>query len=171
MPNWCTNKLVVESQTIEQMDKWRIALQNEKSMEPLLVFDKLLPLPEEEKENWYQWRIDNWGTKWDVATEDSEGNVTGDAPYHGDTVRYEYEFDTAWGPPIELFENIAKDFPGIQFNLAYYEPGMCFAGHFIVEDGEETTHDQYQSMADINWFVEDFFGYSVYEDEDMEEEE
>jgi hypothetical protein len=47
-----------------------------------------------------------------------------------------YSFDTAWAPPIEGYIHISRLFPGLRFTMTYYEPGMCFAGCAIIEDGE-----------------------------------
>jgi hypothetical protein len=40
----------------------------------------------------------------------------------------EYSFDTAWSPPIEFFENLAKQWPSLTFVLQYEELGMAFKG-------------------------------------------
>jgi hypothetical protein len=166
MPNWCENNLTVTG-TKESLDKWRIALSNDDSMNPLLKFNKLIPLPEEEKDNWYDWRVQNWGTKWDIVGDDEPG----EEPYDSNDDSYGYSFDTAWGPPIELFENIMVDFPGVRFELAYVEPGMCFAGHLIIDNGEVISHDQYNEPADVNWFCNDFFGYEIWTDDELAEME
>ena len=40
----------------------------------------------------------------------------------------EYEFYTAWSPPIELLQTVAVQWPTLKFILAYEEPGMAFKG-------------------------------------------
>jgi hypothetical protein len=39
-----------------------------------------------------------------------------------------YEFDTAWSPPMEFLQAVAKQWVGLQFVLEYEEPGMAFKG-------------------------------------------
>jgi hypothetical protein len=76
--------------------------------------------------NWYDWCVVNWGTKWDID---------GSGDRHGDESA-EYYFDSAWSPPIEAFLKISQDFPGLSFDLEYFEPGMAFCGRVTIENGE-----------------------------------
>jgi hypothetical protein len=73
---------------------------------------------EERKCGGYQWQTDHWGTKWDVDGVLLENQST----------FLQYQFDSAWAPPISFFEKVAKDFPSLTFELEYYEGGMGFAG-------------------------------------------
>lgn len=165
MPNWCTNELQVTGD-IDAMDKWRSALVENETFEPILVFNKLIPMPKEyeEGEKWYNWRIEHWGVKWDIDGDDSQ-------PYDFSETHAHYNFQTPWGPPVELFENITNDFPGITFELAYYEEGMQFAGLIKWKDGE-VIHDESHRDRDFAQFVADYFGDDYYlESWDEEEEE
>jgi hypothetical protein len=157
MPNWAYNYLTV-SGPVDKMDKWRIALQNEKSMEPLLTLDKLFPLPEEEKENWYDWRVKNWGTKWDISDD-------GLAPEDSSPTEYMYHFETAWSPPLEWLAYIAADFPGIKFELGWYEEQMYFGGVLVIKDGTVIQNDYYENAEFYNW-AEDYFGLDFRENEE-----
>ena len=40
----------------------------------------------------------------------------------------EYEFYTAWSPPIEFLQNVAVQWPTLLFVLEYEEPGVAFKG-------------------------------------------
>jgi hypothetical protein len=150
MPNWAYNYLTV-SGPVEALDKWRIALANEKDMTPRLLFNKLLPLPPEEEENWYNWRVENWGTKWDIG---DEHGVEPDVENHSE---YFYDFETAWSPPLELFATIAGDFPGVRFELGWYEEQMYFGGLLIIEDGVIVKND-YKEYDEFYGWAEDYFG-------------
>jgi hypothetical protein len=166
MPNWCNNTLEVTG-SVDAMDKWRIALANDESIEPWLSFDKLLPMPKEleENEGWYGWRVENWGCKWDISGRDNQEPHASEPEYCG------YGFETPWGPPLELFNNISPDFPGVRFELAYYEEGMQFAGLFIFKDGEIIHKEEHEGKAFAE-FVADYFGDDYYlEGWDEEEEE
>jgi hypothetical protein len=75
--------------------------------------------------DWYDWRVANWGTKWDLC--DVAVNRVDD-----ETVTL--TFDTAWSPPIEAYDKLLC--MGIAVNAFYYEPGMAFCGQW--EDGFDT---------------------------------
>ena len=85
-------------------------------------------------DNWYNWSIANWGTKWDAC----ESNIC-----HNDIDYFTVSFDTAWSPPIAWIDNIMQDFPDLCFTLEYEEPGMCFGGRLLA---------QYETLwDDLHW--------------------
>ena len=65
----------------------------------------------------YDWERENWGCKWGAQNptivDQWEGHV-------------EFEFDTAWSPPMEFLETVAKRLPGLLMILEYEEPGCAF---------------------------------------------
>ena len=69
-------------------------------------------------DNWYDWKVQKWGTKWDVEAEliDEDKN------------HLEYQFDSAWSPPTAWLAKVSKDYPLLQFILKYEEEGMGFMG-------------------------------------------
>lgn len=76
--------------------------------------------------NWYDWKVANWGTKWDVG---AEGNETVDLD--GNT--FGVGFCSAWSPPTSAYEKLAE--MGFHIKAYYYEPGEGFCGRW--EDGAE----------------------------------
>jgi hypothetical protein len=76
--------------------------------------------------NWYDYCVNNWGTKWDVEAYDTVDYDDQHAK-HGIT----FGFDSAWAPPLGIYEALVEQ--GFTVRGYYYEPGMCFAG--IWEDG------------------------------------
>ena len=125
MPNWNSNIVTISSTDAELMSKIKDAA--EKSAESESFFNVLVPRPESESENWYDWNVNNWGTKWDTSVElveKTENAIT-------------IAFDTAWAPPIGFYANLEE--MGYEVDAYYYEPGMCFAGHY--NDG---TDDYYE---------------------------
>ena len=82
MPNWCENWMKVggngAASFLEELKQHG--------------FGAVIPEPKyENDEDWYEWRVDNWGTKWDI---DQEWNFTLDLP------RQRSHFLTAWAPPL-----------------------------------------------------------------------
>lgn len=59
--------------------------------------------------SWYNWRITNWGTKWNVASDEGEINPDGSI-----------YFSTAWSAPMPIIEKLAymlADTPGLTGTL------------------------------------------------------
>ena len=156
MPNWCYNRATFTHENPEQITRLVNAAKSGK------LLNEFLPMPPElleeapigddyqersaaikvrnEQEfgypSWYEWSIDNWGTKWDISEVDEDGmEVSKD----GKTVSF--SFDTAWSPPTEWYDNIS----GFDINAYYYEPGVGFCGRWNSEDGD----DQYEIGDDI----------------------
>ena len=71
-------------------------------------------------DRWYDWRIQNWDTKWDaydvVVTDDDPESV-------------EIEFNTAWSPPEAICNQIREDYPDVSVSWFYDEPGCEIAGY------------------------------------------
>jgi hypothetical protein len=84
---------------------------------------------------WYEWSIDNWGTKWDpdVFLINRE-----------DATNANFGFDSAWSPPIEFYQKLEE--LGFIVEAYWYEPGMNFCGKW--EDGAA---DDYQIEGDSEW--------------------
>lgn len=93
--------------------------------------------------NWYDFCVGEWGTKWDVGSEDSFIEVSENA----ETGKWvmNFSFDSAWAPPIEIYEAIAE--AGHEIEAYYYEPGMAFCGKFTNEDGD----DYYEITGNSDW--------------------
>jgi len=62
--------------------------------------------------NWYKWNSGNWGTKWDACNVD----------FVTDTDDYiQIRFDTAWSPPMPVFQAMVEKFPGLIFTIEWEE--------------------------------------------------
>jgi hypothetical protein len=68
--------------------------------------------------DWYEWSIQNWGTKWDISKSRMEGREDGLWIW----------FDTAWSPPISWLQRACANFPEWAGEMAYAEGGMGFHG-------------------------------------------
>lgn len=168
MPNWCENLLNVSGLTkdIEGfLEVLRGADPDSYDPNARLQFQKLYPLPKEEKDNWYDWCVNHWGTKWDIDPQEPVSQWEGD---NFSTVYY--DFVTAWAPPIEFIKKIASDFPELTFKISYYESGMAFAGYYETCEKDEVEEDEQYSFEynpdEFKHFVLEEFGYDYYEEED-----
>lgn len=152
MPNWCNNSISIvgPKETIKAI--WEDA--NREGEEGGLL-NAIHPMPPELNEttapsesgvDWYNWRVNNWGTKWDVSLEGLEYNEVDE-----DTAEITGWFDSAWAPPIGVYEVFAEQFDNCSLEASYYEPGMDFAGFWSNENGDEfceDLHGEYEKPED-----------------------
>jgi hypothetical protein len=78
--------------------------------------------------NWYDFCVNEWGTKWDVGGDDYND------PIDENPNKVIMSFDSAWAPPTAAMDKLMD--LGFSVRLYYYEPGMCFAGIYS-EDGDD----------------------------------
>ena len=142
MPNWCNNKVEIYGDSPDQIKEVKKTLA---SKQTCFDFNNIVPMPKELEgttspnpepdsfeakrlrkqhghDNWYDWCCDNWDTKWNSAgadlTSDSNNSII------------EYEFQTAWGPPIKVIEALREQYPDLNITAFYDEPGMEMAGYY-----------------------------------------
>ena len=72
-------------------------------------------------DRWYNWRVQNWGTKWDCYSLEIDDT---DMP-HG----FEVQFETAWSPPEEVCNAIRDQYDDLSISWFYDEPGCELAGY------------------------------------------
>ena len=137
MPNWCDNQVTITgpSSVIDKIEK---IVKEEKNGNGLLNF--FHPMPKEldgttspsssaDKpqpmvdgfDNWYDWRCENWSTKWDV-------NEFYGVDRQGDTISF--GFSSAWAPPIGAYEKFLADNDDCSLRAFYYEGGCDFMGEW-----------------------------------------
>ena len=71
-------------------------------------------------DRWYDWRVQNWDTKWDAY----DVVVTDDDPD-----QLEVEFNTAWSPPEAICSALREQYPDVSISWFYDEPGCEIAGY------------------------------------------
>ena len=75
----------------------------------------------------YWWRLQNWGTKWEV-----------DAHLEVQDKALIYTFESAWSPPVKAIVTGSKSWPRLRFKIEYDEPGVGFSGYAIIKAGKIT---------------------------------
>lgn len=134
MPNWCSNTLCIQFGNKSELKKIKKLLLNKEN-----VVDFALAVPQQEQgtPDWYNWNINNWGTKWNACDSFS---------VEEDDEEIKVCFDTAWSPPEKWFYAFCdklKDISrGITAQLRYEESGLWFAGTYVLEsDGYIYQHE------------------------------
>lgn len=147
MPNWCDNSISISHSDPAMMERL------DKAFKAGKFLNEFIPCPPElledieigedyntrreakDAENlekfghtsWYTWRIENWGTKWEVAD--------GDLEYDPETNGATGWFQTAWSPPVTAMETLTD--LGFVVELLYREEGMGYVGCYTSEDGDD----------------------------------
>ena len=98
--------------------------------------------------DWYDFCVNEWGTKWDARTSDY------DMPY--DIVGNEVTifFDTAWSPPMQIY--YALEEMGFLVEATYIEQGMGYIGYYT--DGVDTCERMDQFEPEVDEEDDDYFG-------------
>ena len=188
MPNWCNNNISITgpNSVIDKIEKIVKEEENtdlsskEKGETPgLLQF--MAPMPKEldgttapsssaDKpqpmvegfDNWYDWRVENWGTKWELC------EFYGvDRQYHSEQNEGEstitFGFDSAWSPPINAYEQFLRDNEDCSLKAWYYEGGCDFMGEW--DNGQDDCYapSDYKSTDDfwqdgVGSTLDDYFG-------------
>ena len=149
MPNWCNNYLELEHDDPAMIERAKKAFAEGKLLEEFcpvpaslhIVAGRVgddsdeaqIKLEEDTKRNlevhgyanWYDYCVNEWGTKWDVG----DGQASQDSP-----TDLQLNFDSAWAPPIAAMEKF-QDL-GFKVKLIYWESGMCYCGLFD-ENGDD----------------------------------
>jgi len=158
MPNWCSNRIVM----IGEAEVLSVLRETVSSDESHFDFDKIVP--GRPGEGWYEWSIENWGTKWnasDVDLDQGDGELA-------------FTFDTAWGPCGPVVAALASQFPTLRIIHMYAESGMGFGGIVRYEGGEavETEHaEDSKSVASLSDWHQMAIGYDEDDIDDAEVED
>jgi hypothetical protein len=115
-----------------------------KMPEELAICEEITPEEKAERmakygyDNWYDWRFENWGSKWDAQ----ESYITEEE--NGWTIN----FDTAWSPAIPYIKQVAKMYPDLVFDLYFMETGEWFAGRVTAHN--EEVNEQYGEPMQVD---------------------
>jgi hypothetical protein len=160
MPNHCYNHLSITAPNIGEI----ITLLRNDEGDPL-SFDRVVPMPEPFRSGapgWYEWSVENWGTKWDAYNFDSPDEPT----IEGDTATW--TFDTAWSPPQPFVRALAARFPSARIVHFFIEEGNCFAGKVTYAGGAEESRYEPEWDSDEGIRFRSEWGWEPGSDEDGE---
>jgi len=159
MPNHTSNRLTVNGPTKER-DKF---IEENRGAEEQLSLEQALPTPPEalgsnkitngSMPTWYNWRVENWGTKWDVYDTTT---------WQDDTIR----FYSAWSPPLTWLQEVAKKYPRLSFELAYADEGGGFVGTMEAQGDYGEGISEYRWDSEEGIALRDDLGYYHPEDEE-----
>ena len=165
MPNWCDNQITITgpNSVIDKIEKIVTADDTHENT-GLLNFFK--PMPKELEgttspsssakkpqpmvegfDNWYDWRVENWGTKWELC------EFYGvDRQHLNDSLDesiISFAFSSAWAPPINAYEQFLRDNENCSLKAYYYEGGCDFMGEWDNGQDDCYTPSDYKSTDDF----------------------
>ena len=151
MPNWCNNSVEIRHEDPAMIERVREAFNKGALLNEFIPVPESLHIvagsvgdPDEQKKliedternlathgygNWYDFCVNEWGTKWDIG---ADGNPAVDIPGG-----LSLGFESAWAPPTTAYAKLEE--LGFSIRAMYYEPGMAFAG--IYEDGMDDYYE------------------------------
>jgi hypothetical protein len=95
--------------------------------------------------NWYDWNVRNWGTKWDVGVGDKEEYPETELTDESETLLI-YRFNTAWSPPLPAIEKLSQQYPDLEFSLSFEEE-TGWGGEYLFVDGDGTEIESYDNKC------------------------
>lgn len=188
MPNWCNNTVEIYHDDPAMIERVR------KAFKEGALLNEFIPVPEDLKivagsvgvkgspeqdalelkeianlaahgyKTWYDFCVNEWGTKWDVGADGAEAQ-----DINGGLI---LSFDSAWSPPVTAYEKLLD--MGFRIYATYYESGMCFCG---IWDNGDDIYFEYGSMSaaeardEIPVELDEAYGISEYLDECEAQEE
>ena len=123
MPNWCENRVSISADANQIKEIKELFSQDN-------PFNTLIPQPPEEElpqfdnvtPGGYSWRVNHWGTKWDISAQD--------VSFDQDDEDYlQIEFDTAWAPADGICNKLREKYENVDIIWFYDEPGIQDAGY------------------------------------------
>ena len=156
MPNHTDNRVILSHDDSQMIDN----IYNVMNTEDTELCHYLIPEPRDDENEptagWYDWRIENWGTKWDVY------NATCDRM---DANTLVLNFYTAWSPPIPIYDKLVD--MGFEVNARYLDEGWMYIGEYI--DGNDWCTDNVEGVVEDYPELDLEFGISEYLEEMKEE--
>ena len=147
MPNHTDNRVILSHDDSQMIDD----VYNVMNTEGTELCHHLIPEPRDDENEptsgWYDWRLDNWGTKWDVY----EAHCT-----RIDANTLDLNFYTAWSPPIPIYDKLVD--MGFEINARYLDEGWGYIGEYT--DGDDWSSVEVESVVEDYPDLELAFGIS-----------
>jgi len=157
MPNWCDNTVYITHDDPKKIQVLVDAWKENKFFgtiypEPDYTKVKVKPTfpsikgnddPVSPESAWWDWRVQNWGTKWEITTDEAYIDIQEN--------QIRVSFATAWSPPTGIFDKLVADGYGV--NALYYEGGCAFCGEYV--DGSDETYGTDGKWQDVKNTIPD----------------
>lgn len=128
MPNHISNVITISGEKSKLLDV--INLVKSKDNDISFSFESFFPKPSTEAD-WYNWNINNWGTKWD-AYEVSNWICN----FKRTPAEINISFQTAWSTPIDALIKLSKLSPDVKIFCEFADEDMGYnVGEYTIKNG------------------------------------
>jgi hypothetical protein len=178
MPNWCENKMTISHSDPSLIKRARDAFMNQQ------LLNEFIPIPHDLRivagrvgaddnpdqvllvsqytinkakygyQNWYDFSVGEWGTKWDVGYNKDWDNK----PYDETPTSFTVNFTSAWSPPVNAYDKLFL--AGFDIKAYYFEGGVGFCGQFL--NGKDTEYTVRNAPLEL----QEMFSIELDEDEE-----
>jgi hypothetical protein len=124
MPNHCYQSVYIKGPSALVRELYH-------NLEAGRFCDAVLPVPFAESAGMdgYDWRVEHWGTKWDVAdVEIIDALEVSDEEGPEEVAWFSFRCWTAWSPPVPVWDALQSH--GIDVEADYQDEGMMFEGAY-----------------------------------------
>ena len=156
MPNHTDNRVILSHDDPQMIDK----IYNIMNTGDAELCHSLIPEPRtadgEPADGWYDWRLENWGTKWDIYDSTCD---------RIDANALVLSFLSAWSPPMAIYEKLTD--MGFDVTARYLDEGWMYIGEYI--DGDDWCTDNVESVVEHYPELDGEFGISEMLEEERAE--
>ena len=161
--------------TEQELQEWKDKLAKgelsewEKDYRPLTESEQFELKVKYGADNWYDWHIHNWGTKWDCYDHRGEGDESF------------VIFETAWSTPIRALLYLSELFDDVTIEVRYADEDFgSNVGTYTLQGGEiiEMYQPEYSKdsirlameiLGDMSYWIEDRLCEDVQDDSELDE--
>jgi hypothetical protein len=101
-----------------------------------------------ETNDWYNFNVREWGTKWDVAVseDDKHPDTYMEEAENGENYVVYYNFNTAWSRPLPALQKLSAQYPNLLMTLSYEEE-TGWGGEMEFLRGEIISESEYDNKC------------------------
>lgn len=143
MPNHVTNRITGPTTILDRLTRPATGddapAHNITTDGRVIDFNLLIPEPEN-NDDWYDWRVNHWGTKWNAytptITTHNDGTVT-------------IGFQTAWSAPTAILTELSLRLPGEELHVQWADEDFGYnIGDVIMRNGVATSNNTLEERTD-----------------------
>jgi len=133
MPNNTDNRVILSHDDTQMIDM----IYNIMNTEDTPLCQTLIPMDEAllDGQGWYDWRIENWGTKWEIYDASCDR-------INANTIAL--DFYTAWSPPFPIYDKLVD--MGFIVTARYLDEGWMYIGEYN-SNGEHVHFDNVEDVV------------------------